>query len=107
MLVPVLPGVPLFRSSVASRIMKTLMVIFVELLDKGLVYLTVRRTDTYHSYHFVGERSLKAEGCCHGYRAHTRVPLIRESERACVATKISRDIALSPKTHKDELSAVH
>ncbi|XP_024868467.1 uncharacterized protein LOC112452470 isoform X2 [Temnothorax curvispinosus] len=26
-----------------------------------------------------GERSLKTEGCSHGYRAHTRVPLIRGS----------------------------
>ncbi|XP_018400056.1 PREDICTED: uncharacterized protein LOC108777620 [Cyphomyrmex costatus] len=27
-----------------------------------------------------GERSLKPEGYSHGYRAHTRVPLIRESD---------------------------
>ncbi|XP_070523990.1 uncharacterized protein [Cardiocondyla obscurior] len=59
-------------------------------------------------YHFAGggERSLKAEGCCHGNRAHTRIPLIRRSE-AYEATKISPDIALSPKTHKDKLSVVH
>ncbi|XP_071560912.1 uncharacterized protein [Temnothorax nylanderi] len=81
-------------------------VIFVELLDEGIG--TLPCTGAYLSFFIIlseeGERSLKTEGCSHGYRAHTRVPLIRGSEWIYVATKINADIALSPKIHKDELS---
>ncbi|XP_024868468.1 uncharacterized protein LOC112452470 isoform X3 [Temnothorax curvispinosus] len=55
--------------------------IFVELLDEGIG--TLPCTGAYLSFFIIlseeGERSLKTEGCSHGYRAHTRVPLIRGS----------------------------